>query len=344
LRPGPTWLGPGPDYAGRMSAVLPPPSRPPTGAAAGAAELLIVLNLRSGAQEKDAVRAAIEQVLLAAGRRFRFIPVQPGEILSACGEAAREAARHGGALVAVGGDGTLNAAAQAAHAADCPLGVIAQGTFNLFARELGLPLDAADAARALVDAREVKVQVGQVNQHLFLVNASVGLYPKLLEDREAAKHRLGRRRWIAAVAGLVTLLEWRLQLRLDAECDGVLTKIRTPSLFVGNNRTQLEAVGLDPELVAHVGRGWLAGVIARPLSFGAKLRLVWQALRGRLGAARDIDSLGLRSLVVFARGARRLKVSTDGEVQWMEQPLRFAVAPRPLRVLVPAAAGEAALP
>jgi diacylglycerol kinase family enzyme len=310
-------------------------------AAAGAqpdAELFIVLNLHSGASEKGGVREAIESELAAAGRSYRFVPVEPGQVVKACQQAARMAHEEGGVLVAVGGDGTLNAAAQAALALDVPLGVVAQGTFNLFAREHGLPPEPAAAVRCLLHASPEPVQVGWVNQRIFLVNAAVGLYPKLLKDREAVKQRLGRRRWIAVVAGLVSLFEWTLQLVLDADLDGHVVRLRTPTLFVCNNRLQLERLGIDDDVVAQVGRGKLAGLMARPVNAWAKLRLLWLAVFGSLGDAREVQSFTLRSLNVGARNAKRLRVSTDGEVQWMQLPLRFAVAPRPLRVMLPPAA------
>ena len=61
------------------------------------------------------------------------------------------------------------------------------------------------------------VQVGLVNQQVFLVNASLGLYPKLLEDREAWKAQFGRSRLVAFGAGLSTLLRGDRDLRLRIE-------------------------------------------------------------------------------------------------------------------------------
>jgi diacylglycerol kinase family enzyme len=314
-----------------MSAV---PYDPPA-ADAPAPELVLVMNQGSGKQEKSSVRQALEQEFAAAGRRHRFVPVNPGEIVQACQQAAREAREQGGVLVAVGGDGTINCAAQAAVLHDCPLGIIAQGTFNLFARQHGLPLEAAEAARALLRAQPEPVQVGWLNQRVFLVNASVGLYPKLLADRETAKQKLGRRRWIAMLAALKTLFEWRQQLVLDVDLDGELSRLRTASLFVGNNALQLERVGIAPDVVAQVGKGRLAGILARRTGLGAKLRLLARALLGTLSEEPNLDSFTLRTLTVTTRHARKLRIATDGEVQWMELPLRFSVAPRPLFVMLP---------
>lgn len=317
-------------------ATEPEPTQADTaGAAPPPAELFIVLNLGSGASRKDEVRAAIEAELARAGRRHRFVPVAPGQILATCREAARLAAEHGGVLVAVGGDGTLNCAAQAALTADCPLGVIAQGTFNLFARELGLSLEAGEATRQLLAGTPEPVQVCLANEHVFLVNASVGLYPKLLADREQVKQRLGRRRWIAMLAALRSLLEWRLQLVLDAEMDGELAKLRTASVFLCNNRLQLQRLGIQEYVVEHVGHGMMACLLLPGMPWWRKLRMVAAAAFGRMGEGRELQSFPLRSLTVGARAARRVRVATDGEVQWMEMPVRFTVAPRPLRVMLP---------
>ncbi|MGE4241397.1 diacylglycerol/lipid kinase family protein [Ramlibacter sp.] len=308
---------------------------PESPATAPEPELFIVMNRSSGAHAKDDVRDAIESELKSAGRRYRFVPVEPGQIVRSCQEAAREAAGCGGAIVAVGGDGTLNAAARAALLHNCAIGVIAQGTFNLFAREHGLPLEAAAAARALLDAAPEDVQVGLVNQHAFLVNASVGLYPKLLADREAVKQKLGRRRWIAMGAALMSVFEWRLRLDLEAEVDGVQRRFRTPSIFVCNNRLQVERVGLDAPVQERTGRGWLAAVVVRSIGVVGKIKLMFRTAVGTLGDAREVDDFAMKSLTVTARHARKLRVATDGEVQWMALPLRFTVSPKPLRVLLP---------
>jgi diacylglycerol kinase family enzyme len=321
-----------------MSAVLSAPEGEDAGAQPALrpdAEWFIVMNRGSGAGEKDEVRRTVDAELMAAARRHRFVPVGPGGIVQACQDAARLAGGHGGILVAAGGDGTINCAAQAALAQDCPLGLIPQGTFNLFARELGLPLDAGEATRALLRAAPEPVQVGWANQRVFLVNASLGLYPKLLADREAVKQKLGRRRWIALLAGLKSLLQWRAQLVLDVEMDGELRQLRAASVFVCNNRLQLQRVGIPDEVVCQVAQGRLACLLVRPLGPWAKLRMLAAAAFGRLGEEPEIQSLALRSLTVAARSARRVKVATDGEVQWMQLPLRLTVAPRPLRVMLP---------
>ena len=87
------------------------------------------------------------------------------------------------------------------------------------------------------------MQVAAINDRVFLVNASLGLYPDLLEDREAYKARFGRSRWVAFVAACATLLRAQRQLRLHIEMGGTVRDVRTLTLFVGNNRLQLQQFG-----------------------------------------------------------------------------------------------------
>jgi len=301
-----------------------------------AAEWFIVMSPGSGAETAGEKREAIRQPLQAAGRRHRFVEIADGGIVAACDRAARMAAENGGVLVAAGGDGTVGSAAQAALRHDCPLAVVPMGTFNLFAREHGMPLEPAEAIRALLAGQVEPVQAGLVNARAFLVNASIGLYPQLLEDREAAKKQIGqRRRWIALAAGLVSLFQWRRRLTLDAEVDGRVTRLRTPSLFVCNSRLQLRRVGIDEALVSAAGKGRMVALVAHRLGAWDKFRLLLRGLAGKLGDAPQLDSFRVRSLDVAVPFARRIKVATDGEVQWMTLPLRFSVSPRSLRLVVP---------
>src|SRR5690606_25856576 len=155
----------------------------------------------------DEARRAIAGVPDAAGRRHAFVEItDPAGIEATVADAARQVQASNGVLVAAGGDGTLNAVARRALAADLPYAVLPQGTFRRLGREHGLPLEAAGSARALLRAQPAPVQVGRVNGRPFLVNASLGLYPELLERREDDKQRFGRHRAVAYFSGLVTLL------------------------------------------------------------------------------------------------------------------------------------------
>lgn len=212
-----------------------------------AATLLFVINASSGAVDVDAKRAVIESALEARGRKGELLTCGPGELSRVARDAAAAAVARGTAVIAVGGDGSLNTVAQAAHAAGCAVGVIPYGTFNYFARTHGIPTDPAAAARLLLDARPMPVQVSAINDQVFLVNASLGMYPELLQDREAYKARFGRSRGVAFLAACATLLRAQRRLRLHIEMGATVRDVQTLTLFLGNNRLQLQQLGVPPK-------------------------------------------------------------------------------------------------
>jgi len=228
--------------------------------------LLFVINAGAGAHEADAKRVVIEEALARRGRKGELLICRPDELPRVASEAAAAAAARGAAVIAVGDDGSLNTVAQAAHAAGCPVGVIPYGTFNYFARTHGLPTEPEAAALMLLDGRPVPVQVAAINDRLFLVNASIGVYPELLRDREAYIGRFGRSRWVAFVAGCATLLRAQRRLQLRIELGATVRDVRTLTLFVGNNRLQLQQLGVDPHdtLAGTPGDGSLAAVGCAP--------------------------------------------------------------------------------
>ena len=301
-----------------------------------AAPLIFIINAASGSSDGDAKRVVIEDALRAAGRQGDVRFVRPDALAQEARAAAATALATRSAVVAVGGDGTINAVAQAAHAAGCAMGVVPLGTFNYVARTHGIPTEPAEAAQMLIHAVPVPVQVGTVNGHVFLVNASLGLYPALLEDRETYKARFGRSRWVAMGAACMTLLRGHRQLRLLIDEGGEVREVRTPTLFVGNNRLQLEQVGVN--LSAHPARvlddGRIAAVMLKPIG---TLTMAWLMLRGAMGSlgeADSVESFAFQRMVVQPR-RRKIKVAFDGEIARMRTPLEFRVAAQPLYLLKP---------
>jgi diacylglycerol kinase family enzyme len=310
-------------------------ARPPPAVLAQDAPIFVVLNAGSGRTGADERIETLRRVFDEARRPVNFLPVeQPRYLRAIATRAAAQARAHDGVLVAAGGDGTLNVVAQAAIEQECRFGALPQGTFNYFGRAHGISQDTETAARALLRATETPVQVGSVNGRVFLVNASLGLYSRLLEDREAYKRQLGRSRWVAMLSGLATLLREHRQLDLVIENGGELKRLRTPTLFVGNNPLQFEQIGLD-DAVQTIRGGELVALAVKPTGTAALLGLALRGVIGRLGDASQLQCLSLRRLTVRSRSHRRLRIATDGELQWAQLPLVFEVSPRPLRLLQP---------
>lgn len=329
---------------GYLLPMTPIQQSPATGAPplTGHEPLFIVLNTGSGRGDAQALQDIIRRVLDQAGRRFQLMPVDdPSRLVATAREAVALAREAGGIVVAAGGDGTLNAVAGQVLGQGVPFGILPQGTFNYFGRRYGISQDTEAALRGLLGGELRPVQVGLLNGRLFLVNASLGLYPQLLEDREAYKQRFGRSRLVALWSGLVTLMRAPRQLSLRLDYEGRVRDLRSPTLVVGNNRLQLEHIGIDP---AELDRGHLVAMAARPVGTLALYGLLLRGLFSRLGEAEHVVSFAFDRLMVSIRGRRRVKVAMDGEISWMDTPLEFKVSETPLPLVVPVAAPEEGRP
>ena len=313
--------------------------------------LFFVMNGGSGRHDATETRQTIETAMQTAGRSHRLFLIENAGSIGTTVQQAVDAARAADAVVvAVGGDGTINAVANGVLGSGCLFGAIPQGTFNYFGRTHGIPEEIDAAIDDLLHGTPVPVQVGMVNDRIFLVNASVGLYPVLLEDREAFKQQYGRSRLVALWSALVTVLRGHRQLDMTLEQEGERVTLRTPTLFIGNNRLQLEQVGMPQ--AESVKQGQLAAIALKPVGTWAMLWLAACGAFGRLGEADNIIGFSFRHLTVvpfrLLRGTRRapkageekrnlrkrrIKVAADGELMWLQAPLEFRVADEPLMLM-----------
>lgn len=292
--------------------------------------ITVVMNAGSGSVDKDVARTEIEAALRGCDCEL-LLARRPRDVAPL----AEAAARRGGILAAAGGDGTINAVAGVARFAGLPLGVIALGTFNYFARELGMPLDPGAAARTIAAGVVRRVPVGEIDGRLFLNNASIGLYPRLVERRERDKRRFGRSRLVAVVSGVAALLREHRPYRLRMVIDGRETELSTPGVFFGRNALQLAQLGLDEALC--VARGELAVLALREVGRAELIELVLRGATAQLETAPYLRQHCATTVEVdFAgRGPRRIRVAIDGEVVDCRLPLRVRVVPDALAVIVP---------
>lgn len=153
-------------------------------------------------------RAHIEEFCAAKGlQNVQYIETQLDKDGRAC---ALEALENGAdVVVAVGGDGTVRTVASAVSGTGHALGIIPIGTGNLFARNMGIPVDDIDAALALATSHgSRKVDMGRLtlldhpeddHGHAFLIIAGVGFDAAMIDDTDPAlKANIS---WLAYFAG-----------------------------------------------------------------------------------------------------------------------------------------------
>lgn len=172
----------------------------------------------------------LRQALGGNGPRPKILVAEKGRDIA---ELARRAVQeHSPAVIAGGGDGTVNAVAAQLVGTSVPLGVLPLGTLNHFARELRIPLEREAALRSLLTGRIASIDVAEVNGCVFVNNSSLGLYPWLVAEREKGQ-RKGHSKWTAFVqAGFSVLRRYPfLDVRLAVE--GSELRYRTPFVFIG---------------------------------------------------------------------------------------------------------------
>lgn len=326
----------------------------------GHGPFFILINSSSGkrGQRREEL---IRQCFTAAGVSAYFVSVQQAAILpTILRHAADLAVNAQGTLVVAGGDGTINSALPHVLQYGVPLGILPCGTFNYVARDLGIPLDLAAAVHTLIDGELVDAKVGLVNGRPFLVNASLGLYPRLLEDREQAKQKYGRNRVLALTAAASSLFARRTRsftievqrASTDAEPVGAPHQLEIATLFIGNNALQLQRLGLAPASDAesvedgvNSAQGSKSSgkeMTALALRTPSALRLFELGLRatfGSLGAAKDVLTFPFEQLIVSEHSTHRkgIKLALDGEVLRVPGPLIIEQSPVPISVIVPSA-------
>ena len=242
----------------------------------------------------------------------------------------------GDALVACGGDGTVNAVAAAALEAGKPLGVIPLGTLNNFSKDLGIPQDLAEAIKVVAEARTRCIDVAEVNGQIFINNSSIGLYPRIVHDREK-QQRLGRGKWFAAFWAALKVLRFSHFLNVRLICDGVEYRGKTPFVFVGNNDYDMDLYNVGRR--ERLDEGKLSVYFLRRGGRWGVIVMLLKTMIGRVKQWDDFEQLQTDELTIVSR-KKALPVAFDGEVAAMETPLNYKVLPHSLEAIVPAESPE----
>lgn len=291
----------------------------------------VLLNCAAGSVDAAASEEqaqAVEEAFDNAGVSATVALVAPDDVRDAVTAAARDG---GDAVVVGGGDGTLNGAAAVLAGGEVPLGILPLGTFNHFAKSLGLPLDLPAAARVVAAGVVRRVDLAEVNGHVFLNNSSVGVYPRLVLARDRQERRFGHgRRRAMARAALGTLRRLPL-MDVTVTTTAGEERLRTPFVFVGNNRYELSVFGGQRDSLRG---GELCLYAAHATSLPHLLLSTVHVLLRGCESAGDWETRCVPALELGTT-AQEVRVALDGEVRRLEDPLRYRSRPGALAVLAP---------
>jgi undecaprenyl-diphosphatase len=257
--------------------------------------LTIVVNPSAGRERRHDVTSGLREGLPNA----RIISVDDAPIDEALARAADAPV-----LGIVGGDGSINAAAQTALAAKRPLAVIPGGTLNHFARDLGIQ-DAAGTIAALQAGELVAVDVGVIDGRPFLNTASFGSYPEFVDTREKLEPRIGK--WPAALVAASKVL--RRAEPLHVELNGLRRSVWM--IFIGN--CEYQPAGLVPSSRARLDDGLLDVRYIDASSRFSRIRVLGALAAGQLARANKVFTRVLvESLDVHSLDGP-LRLARDGE-------------------------------
>ena len=286
---------------------------------------LLLINQRSRKGRTDASRARA----LLAGHHITLL--QPAaEDSRSYSELIAAYADQVDAVIVGGGDGTLNAAAPGLMQTGLPLGILPLGTANDFARTLGISTRLEQAVKIIAEGQLRSVDLGAVNQHLFLNVSSIGFSAELARNLTAES----KKRWGVGGYALAAFRLLRQSRPFSATLihQGERTPIKTVQISVGNGR--FYGGGMTVEQSAAPDDGLLD-------VYSLELKRSWQLIallpylrRGTHGRWRNVRAFSTTDLTIETR--RPHYINADGEIIG-QTPAHFRLIADALRVYAPGA-------
>jgi diacylglycerol kinase family enzyme len=254
----------------------------------------------------------------------------------------REAAREGyDVVVAFGGDGTVNEAANGLVGSETPLTALPGGSTNVWARTLGIPNDVVDATEHLLsiadDFRPRRVDLGHVDDRYFVFASGVGLDASVVERVD--RHPLRKARygaWYYSYAGVAIFTRRYLvhpplvRVRAgDRTLEGVTVIVQNSDPFTYFRKRPIrvaENAGLET--------GTLSAAVLKKATALEVPTLIPRLLSSRARTVlrhRQVADLGeLAQLRIEASDDRPFPVQVDGDFIGESLEVEFAAAPRSL--------------
>ncbi|HYD17338.1 MAG TPA: diacylglycerol kinase family protein [Patescibacteria group bacterium] len=300
----------------------------------------LILNTGAGHDDKAAARGLIEERLAAAAVAVDVIEIaKEGDVCAQIRAAVEQAHAAGQLIVAAGGDGTVNTVAALCVALKAPMGIIPMGTFNYFARDLGIPTEIGAAADLLATTPPRPVAVGLLQDRVFINNASFGKYAKIVRNREEDKARFGRYRIVALLSEIKSLYARSRIFSVRVGADSLEKRLRTTMIFAGINKVQMENLGMAR--AEDASRLKMAVAVLKPVGFLGMTRILLRGLFRRLPEDERVEVFYTETFTVEG-AADSISCVVDGEIVNLRMPLEFRLLQDGLQVVAPVPANPAA--
>ena len=259
------------------------------------------------------------------------------KLTQAAGDAqrlAREAVeQHIDVVIAVGGDGTINEIIQALAGSETALGVLPGGTANVWAREVGIPLDVSGAREVLVHGQRRHIDLGCANKRYFLLMAGIGLDGEVTQAVEKKPlKRLGALAYLLMGAWLgLNYPSFRAFLQVD----GRVVKVNSLQIIIGN--TQLYGGAVKYTWHAKCDDGLLDICIIRKHDMWNRVLIFLDFILHREQRRQWVYYMTCKSVKLRTRRPIAMQIDGDpaGYTRKGYPPVTFTIAPGALKVIVP---------
>lgn len=289
----------------------------------------VIVNAGSGSVEREETELRLRGLFEENGVEANILMASSGEEIVAFAEKA--AGGDAEIIVAGGGDGTISAIAERVIKARKTLGILPLGTLNNFSKDLRIPQDLPEAVRVIAEGNTKQIDVGEVNGQIFVNNSSIGLYPGIVRRRER-QQRLGRGKWTAAFWAALKILKRSPFFAVKLETEKGKRVVKTPFVFIGNNQYEMDFFNIGRR--AKLDDGKLSVYFLHRSGRRGLFTLFLRTLFGRLRQARDFEEINTGEITIETR-KKQIPVAFDGEVEFLETPLRYKIHPKALRVIAP---------
>jgi diacylglycerol kinase family enzyme len=295
----------------------------PVAKSSRARSAVLLINPKSGGGKAERFDLAGE----ARKRGIGAVVLEPGDNLL---ELAEQALGDGADVIGMaGGDGSQALVATVAMRHDVPHVCIPAGTRNHFALDLGLDRDdVIGALDAFTDGIEQRIDLACVNEHVFVNNASLGVYAQVVQSDAYRDAKLET--WAQMLPELLGPGAPAIDLKFQGPD---ATELRdAPLVLVSNNPYQLTRLA-GAGTRARLDTGRLGIVAARIRAASDIAELVMFETIGQAHRFRGLLEWSEPEFEV--RSSSPVAVGLDGEALVLEPPLRFVSLPGALRVRLP---------
>lgn len=294
--------------------------------------LAVVINAASGTARRhgpQALAGQIRQAVRAGRGEDADILIVPPEQLP---RTLQKAIQDHEELWVGGGDGTLRSAAELVMQHDRILGVLPLGTMNLLARDLNIPLEIGPAVEAIARGAVDAIDVGRINDGIFLNKSALGLYPEMIIDRERRRRLMGLEKWPAMMKAAWRALRRHRQLEITIDYHGTKRHVVSPALIVAVGAYEFRTGRLfgRPDLQT----GELTLYISHEKSWLGSVGQLAKLFLGTLDSDAEFETIKAEHIAIDFSRAK--PVANDGEVDMLAGPIHYAVLPRALKVRRPA--------